>query len=467
MKDFELRENLDLLHKNFIETNNINESLNTLHTLIQTLIKYKLYNNIYYIFYLLSTIYQFGLEDSINGMLYLERSLKFSKSTCNIKDTFLISKKLIIYNLYLENTSKAKNFLNLAQNTFNINELDIYKGILLYKNDYLKEAQEVLEIFSNTNIINYDYLIAKIYLGYTYLKQNDFTSLEKLSKEIYVFLDGINFNTFNIPLLIDLLVFFKETNNKEYFLILFKKLLDKTIEYKLFRSLFKIYCLKAEYLGYEDQEGSFYLKDFNYFSTYNDIIIKSTNKIIDKLELIERDIKILSQFEIGDFRFNEISSTLSTSIRIYNFDDFEKFLKYDINYLNIEKMSILFLTINNFYELTDTYGSNKGSQVIIKVIELIRSIIRSTDIIFSYNKNSYIILFKGVSINETVKIGRKIKNTIDADDTFQESDKLLSAKIVVKEFLIENEKFNIDEILSIAEEVLDYDPDNKHSYFEL
>ncbi len=467
MKDLELKENLDLLHKNFIETNNINDTLNTLHTLIQTLIKYKLYNNIYYVFYLLSSIYQFGLEDSINGMLYLERSLKFSKNTCNIKDTFSISKRLIIYNLFLNNNLKAKNFLDLAKNTFNVNELDIYQGIINYKNGYIGEARDLLGSYSNTNILNFDYLIAKIYLGYIYLSLNEYNLLENLNNNLYEFIEGLEINLINIPLLFELLVFFKKSKNTRYFLILFEKLIEKTIEYKLFRSLFKIYCLKVEFIGYENDEGNFYLKDFNYYSTYHNILIKNTNKIIDKVELIERDLKILSQFEIGDFRFNEISSTLSTSVRIYNFEDFEKFLKYDIDYLNIEKMSIIFLTINNFFQLTDTYGDNKGSYLLIKVIELIRSIIRSTDVIFSYNRNSYIILFKGVSIGETVKIGRKIKNTIDEDKIIQESEKLLSTKIIVKEFSVENEKFNIDEILAIAEEVLDYDPDNKHNYFEL
>lgn len=467
MKEIELRENLELLHKNFLESNNVSKTLSTLHTLIQTLIKYKLYNNIYYIFYILSSIYQYGLEDFINGMLYLERSFKFSKNTCNLKDTFLISKNLIIYNLNLNNNNKASSFLNIAKNTFDLSELDIYIGIIHYNNGFYKDSLKLLEKYSKFNIITSDYLLAKIYLINCYLVLENYNGIEEISNELSVYINEFEYNLNNIPLLVHLLVLFKKINNKVYFLELFTNLVEKVIEFRLFRTLFKIYCLKAEYIGYEEEEAAFYLKDLNFFTTYYEIMQKNTNKIIDKLEVIERDLRVISQFEIGDFKFNELSSTLSTSIRIYNFQDFEKFLKYDIDYLNIEKMSIIFLTINNFYDLTDTYGENKGSRLLIKVIELIRSIIRSSDIIFSYNKSSYLILFKGVSINETIKIGRKIKNTIDEDPLIQESDKLLSTKIVVKEFSLENDKFNIEEILSIAEEVLDYNPDNKHNYFEL
>jgi diguanylate cyclase (GGDEF)-like protein/PAS domain S-box-containing protein len=65
--------------------------------------------------------------------------------------------------------------------------------------------------------------------------------------------------------------------------------------------------------------------------------------------------------------------------------------------------------IDNFKKINDTYGHNKGDEVLIKITNKVKSIIRKTDLLFRVGGEEFIIIFTKTSIDKAYNIAEKIR----------------------------------------------------------
>lgn len=81
---------------------------------------------------------------------------------------------------------------------------------------------------------------------------------------------------------------------------------------------------------------------------------------------------------------------------------------------NASKVTIVFLDIDNFKKVNDTYGHVEGDKLLQKLAKLIESTIRKTDTIFRIGGDEFVIVFPEGDIEEVRRICNRMINKIKA-----------------------------------------------------
>lgn len=78
------------------------------------------------------------------------------------------------------------------------------------------------------------------------------------------------------------------------------------------------------------------------------------------------------------------------------------------------KVTIVFLDIDNFKEVNDTYGHVEGDRLLQRLAKLIESTIRKTDSVFRCGGDEFVIVFSEGNLEEVRKVCNRMTNRIKA-----------------------------------------------------
>lgn len=136
---------------------------------------------------------------------------------------------------------------------------------------------------------------------------------------------------------------------------------------------------------------------------------------------------------------------------VYNRHKIEEVLNLELNRANRYdlKFSILILDIDYFKEVNDTYGHNKGDQVLKKMCNLIEKNIRDADTLGRWGGEEFIIIAPETNIEKSFKLANKLRKIISQYNFIK--DKKVTVSIGLAEY--EN-NYSIDEIISRADQAL-------------
>jgi diguanylate cyclase (GGDEF)-like protein len=87
------------------------------------------------------------------------------------------------------------------------------------------------------------------------------------------------------------------------------------------------------------------------------------------------------------------------------------------------KLSLIFLDLDHFKSINDTWGYQAGSKLLREVGLLLRSSVRSGDIPVRYGGDEFIIILPGTPKEEAISFAREIRNKLNYND-FLKSDGL-------------------------------------------
>ncbi len=77
-------------------------------------------------------------------------------------------------------------------------------------------------------------------------------------------------------------------------------------------------------------------------------------------------------------------------------------------------LSMIILDIDNFKAINDTYGHSFGDVVIVETAKRVQSCIRSTDIVFRYGGEEFIVLLSNTDIEGAVYLADRIRQAVNA-----------------------------------------------------
>ena len=141
------------------------------------------------------------------------------------------------------------------------------------------------------------------------------------------------------------------------------------------------------------------------------------------------------------------SLTNSMNRRAYNIK-IEELLSLYSRYNTV--FSMIMLDIDDFKKINDDYGHRIGDNVLINLVQLIKSKIRQNDILYRVGGEEFIILCEQTSIDEVIVISEKIRKSVEKDLKTLE-DKNITISIGVSEVMqndTENEIFTrVDKLL--------------------
>ena len=103
---------------------------------------------------------------------------------------------------------------------------------------------------------------------------------------------------------------------------------------------------------------------------------------------------------------------------IYNRRKIEDVLMFELERAKRygKPLSILFIDIDNFKDINDTYGHRKGDQVLRRVASLIRQELRSTDYVGRFGGEEFLVILPETRPEEAVKVAERIRRVIERAD---------------------------------------------------
>ncbi len=117
---------------------------------------------------------------------------------------------------------------------------------------------------------------------------------------------------------------------------------------------------------------------------------------------------------LNEKKLTELSTTDALT-QIFNrlkFDEeLEKWISYHNRYYS--EVSIIMFDIDDFKGINDHFGHLIGDQVLIGISQLVKSMIRGTDIFARWGGEEFVILLPNASKEKALEVVRKIKLTMD------------------------------------------------------
>jgi len=110
-------------------------------------------------------------------------------------------------------------------------------------------------------------------------------------------------------------------------------------------------------------------------------------------------------------------ATHDALVALLNREEFRKRFEESSPLLaSTQVQTIIFIDLDNFKTVNDTYGHQAGDQALIQVGNVIRNSIRKSDIAARFGGDEFIILLRPDRIEDAIAVGQKI---LDAIDQFQ------------------------------------------------
>jgi len=74
---------------------------------------------------------------------------------------------------------------------------------------------------------------------------------------------------------------------------------------------------------------------------------------------------------------------------------------------------MIYFDLDNFKNVNDNYGHATGDKVLLQVVDIVKSIIRSSDIFARWGGGEFILLLPNTNLNEVTKISERIRYEIE------------------------------------------------------
>ncbi len=113
---------------------------------------------------------------------------------------------------------------------------------------------------------------------------------------------------------------------------------------------------------------------------------------------------------------------------LYNRRYFDKILdeQFKIAQKNIYPLSLLFIDIDHFKKINDSFGHDKGDEVLRGVAHIIRALCRKDDIVARYGGEEFVILFLKMDKESAVQIAESMRKIVE-----EKSTEIIGLKITV------------------------------------
>lgn len=200
--------------------------------------------------------------------------------------------------------------------------------------------------------------------------------------------------------------------------------------------------------------NNFKLEPVGYFVVYNESKMINYLNYNFKIMCIVLTLSFILGLILKLFINNKELNFLAKRDRltgVYNRHKIEEILNLELNRANRYdlKFSILILDIDYFKEVNDTYGHNKGDQVLKKMCNLIGKNIRDADTLGRWGGEEFIIIAPETNIDKSFQLANKLRKIISQYNFIKDK------KVTVSIGLAEYEKnYSIDEIISRADKAL-------------
>ncbi|MCL6558378.1 MAG: diguanylate cyclase [Firmicutes bacterium] len=122
---------------------------------------------------------------------------------------------------------------------------------------------------------------------------------------------------------------------------------------------------------------------------------------------------------VSNLRLSELNKLLSLTdplTKLYNCRFLEEYFEIQIAEANRrqEPFAVVFLDIDQFKFINDTYGHEAGDKVLAAVARTIRESLRQVDLMVRYGGEEFVIVLPGTNLDGGITVAEKIRRTVAA-----------------------------------------------------
>ncbi len=135
--------------------------------------------------------------------------------------------------------------------------------------------------------------------------------------------------------------------------------------------------------------------------------------------------------------------------RIYNKKYFIDQLTTEVSYVKRHKsaLSLIIFDLDHFKRVNDTFGHVAGDHVLVKIAELVQSMLRNEDIFARYGGEEFVIILRGIALNDAGILAERVREAVEICNFDFEHHKItVTVSVGVAEYNTEN-----DEPLALVE----------------
>jgi len=123
----------------------------------------------------------------------------------------------------------------------------------------------------------------------------------------------------------------------------------------------------------------------------------------------------------------------------------------DLSRRHDQDMCIMMIDIDNFKKINDNYGHGVGDNVLSAIVQDIQNTIRSSDALFRFGGEEFVVLLPQTCISSTQIIAERIRTVIAANISIDGYDKRVTACIGAASY---EKDMTMDELLNKADQAM-------------
>jgi len=88
--------------------------------------------------------------------------------------------------------------------------------------------------------------------------------------------------------------------------------------------------------------------------------------------------------------------------------------------------SLIIMDLDHFKKINDTYGHAVGDEILIKIADLLRSVVRMSDQIYRYGGEEFVLIAEGADLKEAAILAETIRSRVEKSQLFEEQKVTIS-----------------------------------------
>lgn len=196
-----------------------------------------------------------------------------------------------------------------------------------------------------------------------------------------------------------------------------------------------------------DGDNNFMLMEFidvtNQFLRVNQL-----KKNVDELRALNHALKEQEK-KINRLAYYDGLTGLANRTLFYKFAE-----KFEANANRTgERLGLMFLDIDNFKDINDTYGHQTGDEVLLYVTEVLKKSIRKVDLAARFGGDEFLILLHGIKdYEDCAATAKRIKE--GTKDIIRANGVEIKVSLSIGISLLPDDALNIDELISKADRAM-------------
>ena len=145
--------------------------------------------------------------------------------------------------------------------------------------------------------------------------------------------------------------------------------------------------------------------------------IGTTRDISEKKAYENQLGKYIEELKATNGKLEELA-TFDMLTGAYNRRKFEHFIRSSVDIKEKYEcaFSIIMFDIDNFKQINDLCGHNKGDRILQEITSIVKHTLRDTDKLFRWGGDEFIVLLPATTLKDAYKVAEKVRESIEAYD---------------------------------------------------